>query len=490
MGNKGSNSSLSDIFSGYSDDENIEIIQEETKVSVAATSNPQRLQLSMKAALSYLQLNSSAAQELPCSFSMQALESSPTEGGVRQGIDIVCVIDVSGSMQGDKIELTKKTLEFMVGKLEPKDRMSLVLFSSEVRRILPLIKMTEVGKQRALSKIAEIHAGGGTELVEGLDHGLKVIEDRRIVNQITSIILLTDGQDNNGSTALDRAKLRVDSAKTKNYSIHTFGYGSDHDAKLLNAISEWRNGGFYYIEKNDSIPMAFSNCLGELMSTVADQIQVRFQTQAADIPFALTKVYSESGDSVFSMPPVLTGDKKEAIFVLNFPPCQQQVPEGHSISPVKGFITYKQIQTGETVEEECTINIPIFNESAQIDSIELDEDVMVNFYRVKAAAILKEAAEFGERSDMEGARNLLQRGADELRNSVVAGNEIVKLLISDLDGAKARFVDYQAYEYGGRAEIKSKARGHWNKRAQNAECYMNSCQKAMNFSSQEHFSKN
>jgi hypothetical protein len=35
---------------------------------------------------------------------------------------------------------------------------------------------------------------------------------------------------------------------------------------------------------------------------------------------------------------------------------------------------------------------------------------MVNFYRVRAAAILKEAAEFGEKNDMEGARNLLIQG--------------------------------------------------------------------------------
>jgi len=188
-------------------------------------------------------------------------------------------------------------------------------------------------------------------------------------------------------------------------------------------------------------------------------------------------VYSETGDSIFTMPAVLSGDKKESIFLLSFQPTAERVPDGHIINPVKVFITYKIVKTGEIIEEECVLQIPVINENVEIESIELDEDVMVNFYRVKAAAMLKEAAEFGERNEMESARNLLQQGANELKNCVVSNNEIVNILITDLENAQNKFVNKQVWDHGGKAEISSKYRSHYNKRGEEVDAYQNSCQK-------------
>lgn len=224
-------------FARYKDDERLEV-SEVSNVQSESISNTSRLIVYAKPATNYLQLNSSQPQELPCSIVFQAAEASSEDTGNRQGLDVVCIIDVSGSMQGEKMDLTKKTLEFMTEHLTEKDRMCLITFQSGVERLCPLIIMNENGKARAKAQIANIHASGGTELVEGLLHGVKVLESRRIENNVSSIILLSDGQDNNSSTALDRAKDVITSSRLKNYSIHTFGYGTDHDAGLLNSISE------------------------------------------------------------------------------------------------------------------------------------------------------------------------------------------------------------------------------------------------------------
>ena len=32
------------------------------------------------------------------------------------------------------------------------------------------------------------------------------------------------------------------------YTIHTFGFGKDHDSKLMTDIARLKNGNFYYIE--------------------------------------------------------------------------------------------------------------------------------------------------------------------------------------------------------------------------------------------------
>lgn len=52
-------------------------------------------------------------------------------------------------------------------------------------------------------------------------------------------------------------------------NVFTFGYGGEHDADLLRAVSEAGHGLFYYIDNPDSIPESFCDCLGGLLSVAA-----------------------------------------------------------------------------------------------------------------------------------------------------------------------------------------------------------------------------
>ena len=66
----------------------------------------------------------------------------------KPGIDIICVIDKSGSMQGEKIKLVKKTLKYIIDLLDENDRFCLINFSSSAKRKCPLLKVNEQNKQK------------------------------------------------------------------------------------------------------------------------------------------------------------------------------------------------------------------------------------------------------------------------------------------------------------------------------------------------------
>lgn len=66
---------------------------------------------------------------------MATLKSS---GGSRTSVDLICVIDNSGSMNGEKIELVKATLRFLLETLTPSDRLSLITFNSYAKRLCGL----------------------------------------------------------------------------------------------------------------------------------------------------------------------------------------------------------------------------------------------------------------------------------------------------------------------------------------------------------------
>lgn len=273
----------------------------------------------MKFGLSHLKLSTTQIQEVPCSIELKASDVNAK----RSGIDIVCVIDVSGSMFGKKLELVKKTLLFMVSNLDITDRVSLITFSNTAKILSPLVKMDAKGKAKISKLVKTMKIESSTEIILGLEKSLKVLESRKTINQVTSVLLLTDGIDSQRETAIRRlseAFAKYDKLIASNYSIYTFGYGADHQADLLDSISQEKNGGFYYVEKEEKISQIFSDCLGEIMSIVADSIFVELMTMPGTIDYSLSKVFSENGDISFRMPPVLAGDKKEAIFLLKFPP--------------------------------------------------------------------------------------------------------------------------------------------------------------------------
>ncbi|CAG8857023.1 17947_t:CDS:2, partial [Gigaspora margarita] len=81
--------------------------------------------------------------------------------------------------------------------------------------------------------IQNLRANGGTNIGNGLKLGLDVLTQRITKNPITGMILLSDGMDNK-EQSYEHLYERACEAEI---SIHTFGYGSDHDARKLHTIS-------------------------------------------------------------------------------------------------------------------------------------------------------------------------------------------------------------------------------------------------------------
>ncbi len=62
----------------------------------------------------------------------------------------------------------------------------------------------------------------------------------------------------------------------------------------MNAISEQKEGDFHFVENDDSIPECFSDCLGGLVSLVADDIHIQLNIYGQEIvPASISRVFNE-----------------------------------------------------------------------------------------------------------------------------------------------------------------------------------------------------
>jgi len=98
-------------------------------------------------------------------------------------------------MCGQKIKLVRETLEFIVDCLNENDRVSIITFNTQAERLIPLTRAKN--KQDLIEKIKKIESSGRTNIDDGLNLAFKTLSERKNKNPVSSILLLSDGRDDN-----------------------------------------------------------------------------------------------------------------------------------------------------------------------------------------------------------------------------------------------------------------------------------------------------
>lgn len=182
-------------------------------------------------------------------------------------------MDVSGSMWGNKIDLVKNSLEFIVNISNSTDNLALVKFSDNSEIVHNLTEMTEKNKAIFLESIKDLNADGGTNILSGLEKGLELlIHDYSSGERIASIILLSDGEDNYNYGAVANLFRDLMSTESKSdfiFTLHSFGYGQNYDYILLNEIASMKDGSFFHISDLKDVDIAYLKIYG-FLSTVMD----------------------------------------------------------------------------------------------------------------------------------------------------------------------------------------------------------------------------
>ena len=197
-------------------------------------------------------------------------------------VDLICIVDTSGSMSGDKIKLVKESLNYLVNLMNEEDNFALIEFSSYKNVINNLTKMTEENKALILKNIDNLNASGGTNILDGLKAAIDLIEDDYSSGErVASLILLSDGEDNYYYDLVDDYfKDYLEEKGKENYifNLHTFGYGEDHDAVLMESIAKVKQGGFYFIQRLKDLQSDYLQIYGSLSTVCAINVILEIQS--------------------------------------------------------------------------------------------------------------------------------------------------------------------------------------------------------------------
>jgi Mg-chelatase subunit ChlD len=284
--------------------------------------------LQIKAKQNIIKLNSKNSQLLPVVVNLKTKELDEDQEGDRSPIDLVCVIDISDSMSGEKIALVRQTLMSLLEVLSERDRLCLVQFDDRAERLTPLLRNSKQNFEVFAQKINGLDSRGGTSIADGMQLAFRVLKDRKYSNPVSSIFLLTDGLDNGADKRVQEHMISLGLLST-NFTIQCFGFGRDHDEDLLNNISNIKDGSFYFIDKLDTVDECFASALGGLMSVVALDVNI-YVTNTALKPFENIKIKKTFGKMwvqkgttsghMIGLLHLLAGNEKGFLLEMEIPP--------------------------------------------------------------------------------------------------------------------------------------------------------------------------
>jgi len=160
----------------------------------------------------------------------------------KQG-DILLVIDISGSMGGDKIDQVRAAATKFLDAMPKQNRLGLTVFNDRAQELVPPGLVEDVsGEIRA--DIEALQAKNGTALYDTLIETLEELQttaataDNR--DRIRAIVLLSDGQDTASSSSLNQVLAKITEARTGRSPVLIIpvAYGSDADIAALNSIAQ------------------------------------------------------------------------------------------------------------------------------------------------------------------------------------------------------------------------------------------------------------
>jgi len=187
--------------------------------------------------------------------------------------DIVFILDVSGSMSGEKIEQAKDALKYCINHLDRNDRFNLITFSTESKLFKKELVNTSENRKDALDYIEEIEAKGGTNINEALLDALNMDYEK---DRPVSIVFMTDGLSTVGETDIGKIIRNVSENNNEKIKVFTFGVGYDVNTVLLDKIAAANRAVSDYIEPNENIEQRISSFYDKISHPVLTDLALDF----------------------------------------------------------------------------------------------------------------------------------------------------------------------------------------------------------------------
>lgn len=185
----------------------------------------------------------------------------------RLPLNLSLVLDKSGSMAGEPIRHLREAVQSLIDHLAPDDVVSVITFETSPE----LVVAAQPARDKAALKraVADIRAGGGTQMSAGMRLGLAELDKNASTERLSRMVLLTDGRSSSEKGCLNRA----DEAAQRGIPILGLGLGIAWNEALMEEMALKTGGSADYVAHPQGIGRVFRAAL-QSMQVVARNLRL------------------------------------------------------------------------------------------------------------------------------------------------------------------------------------------------------------------------
>lgn len=207
-------------------------------------------------------------------------------------VDIVFVIDTSGSMFGVKIMQARQSLSEIISQLSSEDRFTIVTFSSNIRSwknsLVSVGEFREEGKQFANG----LNADGGTDFTGGLERGIAILKSSSNSNYVQLLVMLSDGEPTVGVVDPDMIVTTATRlVSDTRISINMLGFGINLNLLLLQRLAISNRGIVKQIFEGEDAVAQLEGFYRSISSPILHSLNFNYPTNQietiSDVKFPL-----------------------------------------------------------------------------------------------------------------------------------------------------------------------------------------------------------
>ncbi|MEO7086135.1 MAG: VIT domain-containing protein [Gemmatimonadaceae bacterium] len=208
-------------------------------------------------------------------FALVTVTPPPSSRNEATPRDITLVLDVSGSMQGRKMEQARAAGRQLLGTLRPDDRFRIIDFSSDVRTFRDEFVSASASNVRDASRYLDaLEAQGGTNIEGALREAVRpAVTDGRL----PLVLFVTDGEPTVGDVQPDHLAAIANDAAARgaHRRVFTFGLGADVNVSLLEQLALEGRGTAQFVRPEENVERMVGVVANRLVDPVLTDVRVR-----------------------------------------------------------------------------------------------------------------------------------------------------------------------------------------------------------------------
>ena len=196
--------------------------------------------------------------EIPSAAVIEGIQSLWQQ--TKKPVDLIVVMDISGSMEGDKITTARSSLMQFVRQLDDRDSLRIDLFNDQISTLTPLSPIGEK-RQQVLDSVSGIFEQNSTSLYDAVLNAYEDLQNEGDPTHIRAIVVLSDGADTASAATLNQViqQINISAGEGGNaIKVFTIAFGEDADSGTLKSIAE-PSGGKEYDSSPENIQKIYDD---------------------------------------------------------------------------------------------------------------------------------------------------------------------------------------------------------------------------------------